>query len=430
MNVIGKGSYSHVYRSSCGKYAIKVFKDKFSHHSIREIALMTFLDSPYIVQAQKVELKSPGIWQIYMKKYSFDLSSPHWMTWVNRKIDRYLDICAQVSSAVSYLHKNKVIHGDIKPQNVLFDVRKETIGLCDFNVSIMEPKNYNSSVVQTANYRAPEVNLDCALSRYDYKIDVWSLGCLFYELLTGEVLFKFLSEDSTMGVCYFLGISRDGSRKDRLECLRGISLQYLQKCIEIALANPFHEDHWLFYSPQEKDFFFVDIADVIVGCLRLRSSERFHSGKILSKLNAILVSRGSKPRAETPVYRPPASPIEDVDNEVRELSMVIQGELSERERRMIKRLIKVEANLLKEGEKRLLKATRLLELEYYGKIEKKRILGSAEALLTTCACYYLMACVYSKKDHAEKLLKFLVKKKLREKCEEIMEVMDYELILE
>lgn len=428
MNVIGKGSYCRVY-SNCDD-AIKVFKDKFSQHSIREIALITFLDSPYIIKAKKIELKSPGIWQVYMKKYDFDLSSVKWFHWANQRIDRFLLTCSQILSAVVYLHDNKVIHGDIKPENILFDLTQERSVLCDFNVSIVEPKLYNSSIVQTAHYRAPEVNLESRLSRYDYKIDVWSLGCLFYELLTRETLMKFLSEDSTVGACRFFGIPGEATRKERLERLRGVSFNYARKCVSIALDNPVHEaKSWLFYSPQSKDNFFSDLAGVIAKCIRVRASERATSRSILRILNDMLVACGNKPQAETPICRPPASPVECIDNEIRELSVVAQT-FNNREKKMIKLLLKVEANLIKEGEKRLLKATRLLELEYYGKIESKKILGSADALLTTCACYYLMACIYSRKEHAEELLKFLIKKRLREKCEEIMEVVDYELILE
>ena len=60
------------------------------------------------------------------------------------------------------------------------------IKLSDFGTSI-NSSNINKKEIQTRYYRAPEVILKC---NYDYKVDIWSLGCVIFEILTGDILFN------------------------------------------------------------------------------------------------------------------------------------------------------------------------------------------------------------------------------------------------
>jgi len=66
------------------------------------------------------------------------------------------------------------------------DLKKLTTVIADFGTSFTLREGCNK-VVQTRQYRAPEVNL---LLKFDHKIDIWSMGCIYYELLTGDVLFN------------------------------------------------------------------------------------------------------------------------------------------------------------------------------------------------------------------------------------------------
>lgn len=86
----------------------------------------------------------------------------------------------QTALALEYLHRQKVIHRDIKPENILLDGDKN-IRLSDFGWSAMrsKEKEMRSTYCGTIDYMAPEMVKN---SKYDHKVDIWSLGVLLYEM--------------------------------------------------------------------------------------------------------------------------------------------------------------------------------------------------------------------------------------------------------
>ena len=98
----------------------------------------------------------------------------------------------QLVEAVGYCHSNKIMHRDIKPENILI-IKADNgniIKLADFGLAkkITGHINCYSSNVVSLWYRSPE--LLCNISNYSVYVDIWSLGCVYYEMCTGEVLFK------------------------------------------------------------------------------------------------------------------------------------------------------------------------------------------------------------------------------------------------
>ncbi len=92
----------------------------------------------------------------------------------------------QLVTAVNYCHLHYVIHRDIKPDNIL--IINHHIKLADFGLATFDFfSELKSKDVVTLWYRAPELLLGLP---YTSKIDVWSLGCIYYELLYKKVLFK------------------------------------------------------------------------------------------------------------------------------------------------------------------------------------------------------------------------------------------------
>jgi len=109
-------------------------------------------------------------------------------------VPRLQKITKQILMALDTLHELRLIHCDLKPENILIkSYSRCEVKVIDFGSSCFI-HDHLSSYVQSRSYRAPEVILGC---RYDYKIDMWSLGCILAELFTGYVLFQ---NDSVQGL--------------------------------------------------------------------------------------------------------------------------------------------------------------------------------------------------------------------------------------
>ena len=85
----------------------------------------------------------------------------------------------QAVNAVFFLHKNQIIHRDIKPENLLIN-QNNILKLCDFGWSVCLNNDKRVTFCGTVEYMAPEIVKN---ERYDFSIDVWSLGVLLYELI-------------------------------------------------------------------------------------------------------------------------------------------------------------------------------------------------------------------------------------------------------
>jgi serine/threonine protein kinase len=101
-------------------------------------------------------------------------------------LDRVRSIAKQVLTSLSFIHSLGLLHCDLKPENILIKSYSRCIvKVIDFGSSCFTTDSL-SSYIQSRCYRAPEVVLGCP---YDGRIDVWSLGAILPELITGNVLF-------------------------------------------------------------------------------------------------------------------------------------------------------------------------------------------------------------------------------------------------
>ncbi|CAI2355905.1 unnamed protein product [Caenorhabditis sp. 36 PRJEB53466] len=138
----------------------------------------------------------------------FDLMGPSIFDFLKQNhykpypMEHVLHIAWQVCNAVKFLHDNKLTHTDLKPENILFcDSRFTTkvvdkkpmrvliathVRLIDFGSATFD-NEHHSAIVSTRHYRAPEVILELGWSQ---PCDVWSIGCILYELYTGVTLFQ------------------------------------------------------------------------------------------------------------------------------------------------------------------------------------------------------------------------------------------------
>lgn len=100
-------------------------------------------------------------------------------------------------SAIAAVHAKRLIHRDIKPQNIL--VEGEILKLADFGLarSLTEPSRPYTEDVCTVWYKPPEVMLRSG--NYSTEVDIWSIGCVFFEMVASKVLF---AGDSDIDMLY------------------------------------------------------------------------------------------------------------------------------------------------------------------------------------------------------------------------------------
>lgn len=101
-----------------------------------------------------------------------------------------LRIAAQICKAIDCAHEHKIVHRDLKPENILLDARGH-VKVADFGLAGMRGSEKNLELTATAvamgtvNYMAPEQRRDA--KHVDHRADLFSLGVMLYEMLTGEL---------------------------------------------------------------------------------------------------------------------------------------------------------------------------------------------------------------------------------------------------
>ncbi len=105
------------------------------------------------------------------------------------KIDEALDIALQVAEGLQEAHRKSIIHRDIKPANIML-AKKGQAKIMDFGLARLESAHdltKTSVVMGTAAYMSPE---QAQGHRVDHRTDIWSFGCLLYEMLAGRAPFR------------------------------------------------------------------------------------------------------------------------------------------------------------------------------------------------------------------------------------------------
>ncbi|XP_057763763.1 mitogen-activated protein kinase 20-like isoform X2 [Salvia miltiorrhiza] len=202
--VIGKGSYgvvcSAIDTHTGEKVAIKKIHDIFEHISdaariLREIKLLRLLRHPDIVEIKHIMLP-PSRREFKDIYVVFELmeSDLHQVIKANDDLTRehHQFFLYQLLRALKYIHTANVYHRDLKPKNILANANCK-LKICDFGLARVAFNDTPTTIfwtdyVATRWYRAPEL-CGSFFSKYTPAIDIWSIGCIFAEVVTGKPLF-------------------------------------------------------------------------------------------------------------------------------------------------------------------------------------------------------------------------------------------------
>jgi serine/threonine protein kinase len=167
------GGFGIIYK--CTDKAVKVVYNR--HGSIQNLLeiILYFSLSMYLVQAYSYEI-TKMCYKIHMPLGIYDLSRA-----LKCKVAKTFDIISilyNVSLGVEYLHSRNIVHGDIKPSNILIfkNDKKYTGRITDFSLSALCFDRIYNKYAYTNGYRPPEVELK---GSYDFKADIWALGQTF-----------------------------------------------------------------------------------------------------------------------------------------------------------------------------------------------------------------------------------------------------------
>ncbi|XP_069756832.1 cyclin-dependent kinase 1 [Narcine bancroftii] len=200
---IGEGTYGVVYKGrnkttqqivAMKKIRLESEEEGVPSTAIREISLLKELQHPNVVCLQDILMQDARLYLVFeflsmdLKKYLDSLPSREMMDQMLVKSYLY-----QITQAIAFCHSRRVLHRDLKPQNLLID-SKGVIKLADFGLAraFGVPVRVYTHEVVTLWYRAPEVLLGSA--RYSTPVDIWSIGTIFAEMATKRPLFHGDSE--------------------------------------------------------------------------------------------------------------------------------------------------------------------------------------------------------------------------------------------
>lgn len=189
-NKINSGSFGDVYKIECKdkeNYALKIIDNGiYGIRCITEILILLFLRYSYLMHSHQFEVDvKTRITKILMPLASCDfrnsISKMFKGKEFNASTSKLKGLLWQLVCAVAFLHTQGIIHGDIKPSNVL--LYKNMVKLSDFSLSVIQlnPENrIQDKDAYTQHYRPPEVWQE---KGYSYKADVWALGCTLHEIM-------------------------------------------------------------------------------------------------------------------------------------------------------------------------------------------------------------------------------------------------------
>ncbi|WP_214482638.1 Stk1 family PASTA domain-containing Ser/Thr kinase [Bacillus sp. SM2101] len=198
VEVVGGGGMANVYLAKDmildREVAIKVLRLDFSHDEDfirrfrREAQAATSLSHPNIVTIYDVG-EEDNIYYIVMEYVRGKTLKQYIQAYAPLSVQETLNIMEQLTSAISHAHQNQIVHRDIKPQNILVN-NNGTVKITDFGIAMALSSTtitHTNSVLGSVHYLSPEQARGGLANK---KSDIYSLGIVMFELLTGEIPFS------------------------------------------------------------------------------------------------------------------------------------------------------------------------------------------------------------------------------------------------
>ena len=227
---LGKGSYGEVYLSqkqnalfATKKVKRKKTDDEMTKYFKNEINILRILNHPNIVKLEEIKMDENNYYIVmeyinggelsdYLKKYIDKYGNPF-----SEEIVQYL--MKQIISALIYIHDLNIIHRDLKLENIMVDfdnekdkeelnMMKAKIKIIDFGFAIMLSSKFSltNSAVGTFMYMDPKIlkefNNQVLVDKsrgYGKEVDIWSLGCICYQLFRGKYPFEAKTFEELVG---------------------------------------------------------------------------------------------------------------------------------------------------------------------------------------------------------------------------------------
>lgn len=197
---IGEGGMATVYKAKCrllNRYvAVKVLRNEYSKDTLFvkrfkiEAQSAASLTHPNIVSVYDVG-EDEGVNYIVMELLEGDTLKDYVESKGKLEIEETISLSIQIASALEAAHKSKIVHRDIKPQNIVLTRNMTQAKVTDFGIAKMSSAatitTLGSSTIGSVHYFSPEH----AKGGYtDEKSDIYSLGIVMYEMVTGELPFN------------------------------------------------------------------------------------------------------------------------------------------------------------------------------------------------------------------------------------------------
>lgn len=201
-NLIGSGTYGEVYEAfdaeTKERVALKRIrlneKEGMPGTALREISILKKLNHRNIIPLLSV-IHTETLLTIVFPFIPYELKK-----YINLHAnENIMGLINQLICGVHYLHNMNIVHRDLKPQNILVS-EDGILKIADFGLSrsleVRVPP-YSSEVV-TLWYRSPELLMGS--TSYKFYVDMWSLGCIIYEMITLEPLFPGESKENQLAI--------------------------------------------------------------------------------------------------------------------------------------------------------------------------------------------------------------------------------------